>query len=512
MKEQEVKKRGWVKTAAIVFLAIMVILQFFSNTIMNRSLPEVATQHVESRSITTRVRGRGPIEANESFDVVSSQARTVNEVRVRLGDEVEAGDVLLVFDGRGSEELDRAEEELHELELQLERMLIDTQLDGDYSRENRAIQNIRNRLSDAQNALNTVPSQGALDVAQTAVTNWINYVEERQVIVDNAFIAVGDAQAALDLLSPEDDYYEYAQAEIELERARSALEIAQTALDNAEIARDQAIADRDSLSTQINDRAALEQAVRDIQRELDNAIFELSLQQREGEIVTSNIEIDLRELKRQIEEKRDEIEELQEMGDYTEITSRVNGIVTSVNIIAGNVAEAEAPLMVIEVVDRGYSVSFSVGVEQASRLVIGDSAEVDWGFHRPNDDTRAVLRGIRNDPQNPATNRIITFDVAGSDIESGVQLNLNIGQRSENYSVVVPNSAIRTDTNGDFVLTIEAQTSPLGNRYIATRAEVIILAQDDTHSAVTGAVHQGNLVIMTSSMPVEPGMQVRLAG
>ena len=52
--EVKVKNRGWVKNAAIIFLTVMLILTFFSNTFMNRSLPEVATQNVASGSITAR--------------------------------------------------------------------------------------------------------------------------------------------------------------------------------------------------------------------------------------------------------------------------------------------------------------------------------------------------------------------------------------------------------------------------------------------------------------------------
>ena len=42
------KKRGrrdWVKNAIIIFLAVLLVLTFFSNTIMNYSLPEVAAQY-----------------------------------------------------------------------------------------------------------------------------------------------------------------------------------------------------------------------------------------------------------------------------------------------------------------------------------------------------------------------------------------------------------------------------------------------------------------------------------
>ena len=44
------------------------------------------------------------------------------------------------------------------------------------------------------------------------------------------------------------------------------------------------------------------------------------------------------------------------------------------------------------------------------------------------------------------------FDVTGSEIESGTQVSISIGQRSQNYDTIVPNSAIRSDSNGSFVL------------------------------------------------------------
>ena len=87
---------------------------------------------------------------------------------------------------------------------------------------------------------------------------------------------------------------------------------------------------------------------------------------------------------------------------------------------------------------------------------------------------------------------------------------LMAGAVSENHNIIVPNNAIRTDTNGDFVLVVIPRTSPLGNRYIATRADVNILATDDTHTAVTGALTGWDFVITTSSSPIDPGMQVRL--
>ena len=64
MEETKVSKREWVKTAAIIFLAILLVLTFFSNTIMNATLPEVAAQQIEGGTINAKIRGSGTVGAN----------------------------------------------------------------------------------------------------------------------------------------------------------------------------------------------------------------------------------------------------------------------------------------------------------------------------------------------------------------------------------------------------------------------------------------------------------------
>ena len=75
--ETKAKNRGWVKNAVIVFLVILLLLTFFSNTIMNRSLAEVATKSAGGTSITTRIRGTGTINAAGSYEVKAAQTREI---------------------------------------------------------------------------------------------------------------------------------------------------------------------------------------------------------------------------------------------------------------------------------------------------------------------------------------------------------------------------------------------------------------------------------------------------
>ena len=111
------KRREWVKNAAIVFLTIMLLLTFFSNTIMNYSLPEVATAYVQRGSITAKVRGTGNVEATDPYKVMAKESRVIASVAVKQGDQVEKDQVLYYLEDAESDELKKAENELEELEL-----------------------------------------------------------------------------------------------------------------------------------------------------------------------------------------------------------------------------------------------------------------------------------------------------------------------------------------------------------------------------------------------------------
>jgi len=93
----------------------------------------------------------------------------------------------------------------------------------------------------------------------------------------------------------------------------------------------------------------------------------------------------------------------------------------------------------------------------------------------------------------------------------GQNLNISVGQRSQEYDCIIPKSALRNDINGDYVLIIESKSTPLGNRFIARRVDIQILAQDDNQAAVSGALNTWqDYVITTASGPIEAGSQVRI--
>ncbi len=98
------------------------------------------------------------------------------------------------------------------------------------------------------------------------------------------------------------------------------------------------------------------------------------------------------------------------------------------------------------------------------------------------------------------------------DVVDGQSLEITIGERSNSYNLVVPNSAVREDSKGTFILIARAKNTPLGNRYTAERVDVTVLEKDAYNSALDAGTDFGyEYVITTSTRPLEAGTLVRLA-
>ena len=149
--ESKKLNREWVKNAAIIFLAVLLVLTFFSNTILNRSLPEAASKQVISGPIVAKVRGSGTVEANGAHEVKMAQTKEIRSVMVKVGDEVKAGDVLFVLGAGDSEELEAAKEALRDLQYSYQRAAIGMP-NFDYTSLNRALSNAEQAKVDAKDA------------------------------------------------------------------------------------------------------------------------------------------------------------------------------------------------------------------------------------------------------------------------------------------------------------------------------------------------------------------------
>lgn len=691
MNEQEAKKkREWVKNAAIIFLSVMLVLTFFSNTIMNYSLPEVATQYVQSGSITAKIRGTGNVEASDPYNVMAKESRVIASVAVKQGDVVEKDAVIYYLEDAESEELTKAEEELEALQLAYMKGLFGANVsaeiiskvangnvDGFNTLQNK-VASMQNRIDAAEarvkecqdivdqitlqstintndSSVNTIPEENEKNQAATGVTNAttaetdaetaFNNLKAQQIAEINAQIAqkkkeISDAETIINsansLNEPETstgtsgsasggtisatealnvEFYiknlEDADALVatelhnifvmaDLDPSYSGTEditqlkawiderpnpdpnpddltdrqkqyasplnaynaaVAQqkyasdklnevrenlnnyddntkklidlkkelTNLENQLIAKqaqtytpgdsvEQAQAKLNQATQNLNDKTnSNKQAAVAYQNKLANANAALKNAQAVLEIVKAeqtqmtadiNAELDLSKANKDIIEKEEEIAKLKEKSMGAAIKAPVAGTISSLAYVAGETTKPEEPAAVMQPDGKGFTLSISVTNEQAKKVQIGDPAELQNAWYY--DDVQISLTAIKPDTENPGSKKLLVFDVTGASIQSGQSLSISVGQRSSDYELVVPNSAICEDNNGKFILIVESKSSPLGNRYVATRVDVEVLASDDNNSAISAGLYGYEYVITTSTKPVEAGKQVRL--
>lgn len=197
------KRREWVKNVAIIFLVILLILTFFSNTIMNYSLPEVATQYVQRGSITAKVRGTGNIEATDPYNVMVKESRVIASVAVKQGDQVEKDQVLYYLEETEIDELTKAEAELEDLKLSYMKGLFGSNVspeviskvangnvDG-FSALQAKVTDMQNRLDDAQarvkecqENLDKISLQSTLNTNNSSVSTISDELEKAQATTD----------------------------------------------------------------------------------------------------------------------------------------------------------------------------------------------------------------------------------------------------------------------------------------------------------------------------------------
>ena len=593
MNENRSKRREWVKTAAIVFLSILLVLTFFSQTILNHSLPEVATKFVQNGSITSKIRGSGNVESGDPYVVEADSkyiGRKVAGINFREGDKVQKGDVLLTLAEGDGTELEEAKSALKTAEASVDtaqKALKDAQSDYDETvlKDKISAQDIKNlatyrtQINDLRNSLQAAmdrqkPYNDAVAQLTKAIEDSMaqktyeeqqnEYANTRVTIAETALplaeTARDDAAGAVTvaegtvkdietesetleadyLLMPEnypDIEEKRADITTRLAAANKTLEEKKTALTKAEEnlkkAQDEVQAATDAkearnASPLINniDKAISDYTIQKhanqsqadtIQKEIDQIqgqIDELmnkndniaKLQGKQDAIDTAKK--DLNAAKQSVADAKKKIEELSGENGGAEITADISGTITTINVTSGKKIDNKE-IMVLQPEGMGFYFTLKVPNEQAKLVSVGDKATLvnSWYYS----DMDITLKSIKPDKQDPAKTKVLTFSVAGDSVMVGQNLNISVGQRSQEYDCIIPKSALRNDINGDYVLIIESKSTPLGNRYIARRVDIQILAQDDNQAAVSGALNTWqDYVITTASGPIEAGSQVRI--
>ncbi|MBO4877530.1 MAG: efflux RND transporter periplasmic adaptor subunit [Ruminococcus sp.] len=575
-KEEEIRdprrKREIIKTILIIFLAALLVLTFCSNTIMNKSLAEINTERATSGKLTEKLEVNGTVLSSQSYDVKVDSNLVIDTVMIKVGKEVKKDDVLFTVSTEENEDIQAAQKELEELQLDYQKEI--SKSSKDYYAENKAISEARAALNAAIAKRDAAQrNQGAIAANKATLKELKAELARNTKLKDKLETTI----TAIDTDSPSQAAPEYSTDLINLQQAaanaekeyNSALSLYTAMLSGGKGADEEgganisgsvtpeaieaARADSEAKKTTYDQaKTAYDNYRRDFRAQLieqhtacENTIDTLNSQIESFEENGSGEGESLETLNEAVQSCQKTLDEAIATLNKTKSDDSNQSKLDALDLGAKQKAIERAQQKldklrekntVTEIRSKYSGIVNSVNIKSGdtavpdSPLAVIDLSEDGYTLEIPVDgektkklkkgsvadvtnnwgkDITATLTDIKNDTTPGSKNRTLVFTVTG-EVTSGTYLELSIPSGTGNYDCIVPKSALQHDRDSDFVLIVESKSSPLGNRYYAERVNIEILAQDETSAAITGDITSGEYVITTASKYIEPRDQVRM--
>lgn len=560
-------KRRWVVRAMISFIAILALLTFFSNTIMNATIPKVMGQNATRGNLSYTNSETGRIEADLKTDVKSIANREIDKVLVNNYTHVDAGDPLVSLKPLE----DGTDETLEELRDQLEtaqRAQRDYEMsptpDTSFASEQQAISDAQTALEDANETLQDAQNRDSIIAdAESTIDSYNSQVPGLQATVnaEAAIVSDYDDQIAtiqndmnnivieLDILGgtveptptpaatettessdPSEStssestdpnaariselQQQYADYQSQVEDLETLRDAAQDRLDNAsaELAEAQTeIASAEAAITaaeQLPSVSAAQSAVSRAQTNLTSAQTSLSNAQATANVTAAQTADAVSDRLELIEELEEKIAKAEEAAAATEIVAPISGMVYSIAVTEGEKMEENKVIMIVIPENTTYSVTFTFSTEVAQKFEAGTELTPNDGWVE-----KCTVMTIRPDETNPRDKRIVKCSLTGFNIWPGTQLTVTADKTNQDYNHVIPSSAVGRDNSGTYVYVIIESSGPLGDKFVVRRLNVTVEATDGAMSAISceneSDLEQG-MIVTRSEKPLHNGDRVRM--
>ncbi|TWH56957.1 RND family efflux transporter MFP subunit [Desulfitobacterium sp. LBE] len=378
----EGRKKQTIGRLSLMFFMMMMVLTFFSNTLLHFTLPKVEAERPTNGVLIKEIFGEGTVEVKQMWEEYAKANLPVKEVLVERGDRVSKGQTILSLDIRS--------------------------LQDSYLDEQTRLQLLELSLAGAEDTL----EQKQRDY------------ENMKALVENG-----------------------AEAEINLRNAEKAL---------AEAARN-----------------------------CDTTRLNLTMQERKVQSLA---------------------EQVANGGIYT---APADGIITELNFAAGSSANSTQPLFRLADTGQGFRLVVPIAGELAEYAQPGDTVSVN--IYSLDQRIEGKIERITDNSQHPGEQKDVWIDLAGEGLAGeglagGEKGEIYLSKKTKPYPVLVPNSAIYTDSDGSFVYVLKSRKGPLGMENYVQRLDVNVEDSDNEKSALTNMI--GDEVIIQSNKPLADGDKV----
>ena len=169
-------RRARVIKAMIAFVALLAVLTFFSNTIMNMTIPKVMGSYASRGNLSYSNSAKGTVVVDNQTEIKGLDGRVVDEIKVTSYDSVKKGDTILTLKPiEGDETLETKKASLKTLEREKAYAARQPKQATDFSIQTDAINTAKTTLSEAKDTLKKVQNK------KSAISNNQKIIDEESV-------------------------------------------------------------------------------------------------------------------------------------------------------------------------------------------------------------------------------------------------------------------------------------------------------------------------------------------
>jgi HlyD family secretion protein len=188
---------------------------------------------------------------------------------------------------------------------------------------------------------------------------------------------------------------------------------------------------------------------------------------------------------------------------YSQITSPINGVVTSRPLYEGAMATAGTPLMTVmdlsRIIGRAY-----ISPQQAALLKVGDTASIVAAPGQADVPARVTVVSPALDPNSTTVQVWVEADNPGDQLKPGSTVDVNMVARTVKNALVVPAESILTADDGTTSVMV------IGPDDVAHQTNVKTGVHEGDEVQILSGLRAGQQVVTTGAYSVPDGTKVKI--
>jgi HlyD family secretion protein len=266
----------------------------------------------------------------------------------------------------------------------------------------------------------------------------------------------------------------------------------------------------DSVTGLYDENAVSGDELEKARKTLENAQKDYIVQKEDGAAGLAELKRSIKSTGYDIELQKITVDKLQsELSTGSILEAPMDGIVTGLNYEEGSLVNNTVPVYTVADISSGFRFRASVDEKSSEYLKIGDPVQVSLGSS-----SAKVISGKISDitvnMENPGEISDLVVDLPAEGLSNGERGEIYADKKTKAYAILVSNSAVCTDNNGNFVWVVKEKKGPLGNEFYVQKAAIKKEDSDDFKTAVLQGLDPDDKIIVKYSKSISEGSRVMI--